>query len=156
MADFTDEPIYLIESTFDTTCLPIPKFKTKNILPYFKTLLILFWTKRNICHSFREIAEDCGLVNRRAAMILMYMLQSFGLLTINKQKYKGKHCGRNWYKLTTKGQKLIKLILNKAFRGTPVPVEALPIEFKKNYPVWIKEPPKPKSDKVAKDFFKQP
>ena len=119
-----------------------------------KTLLILFWTKRNICHSFREIAEDCGLVNRRAAMILMYMLQGFGLLTINKQKYKGKHCGRNWYKLTTKGQKLIKLILNKAFRGTPVPVEALPIEFKKNYPVWIKEPPKPKGDKVAKDFFK--
>ena len=102
-----------------------------------KTLLILFWTKRNICHSFKEIAEDCGLFDRHAAMLLMNMLQSLGLLTINKQDYKGKHCGRNWYKLTTKGQKLIKLILNRAFRGTPVPVEALPIEIKKNYPTWV-------------------
>jgi len=118
-------------------------------------LLTLFWTKRNICHSFKEITQDCGLFDRHASMLLMHMLQSLGLLTINKQSYKGKYQGRNWYKLTSKGQRLLKAILNKAFRGTPIPTKMLPIEIKNNYPNFIQT--KPKKSKVAessKDFFR--
>lgn len=97
-------------------------------------LLTLFWTRRNICHSFKEIAEDCGLFNRHVAYLLMKLLENLGFLEIKHQNWKGKHCGRNWYKLTYKGQKLLKLILNKAFRGTPIPSDALPIKWEKNYP----------------------
>ena len=118
-------------------------------------LLTLFWTKRNICHSFKEIAQDCGLADDHAAVLLMKMLESLGFLVIKNQKYKGKYCGRNWYKLTYKGQKVLKLILNKAFRGTPIPTELLPIEIKKNYPNWIQsKPKKSKVMKSTKDIFK--
>jgi len=118
-------------------------------------LLILFWTKRNICHSFKEISQDCGLADDHAAVLLMKMLEALGLLVIKNQKYKGKYCGRNWYKLTYKGQKLLKAILNKAFRGTPIPTKMLPIEIKKNYPNWIQsKPKKSKVTKSTKDIFK--
>ena len=118
-------------------------------------LLTLFWTKRNICHSFKEISQDCGLFDDHAAVLLMKMLQSLGLLEIKNQQYKGKYSGRNWYKLTYKGQKLLRAILNKAFRGTPIPIEVLPIEIKKNYPNWIKtNPKKSKVSKSSKNFFK--
>lgn len=117
-------------------------------------LLTLFWTKRNICHSFKEITEDCGLFDRHAAMLLMYMLQGLGFVTINEQSYRGKYRGRNWYKLTYKGQKLLKLILKKAFRGTPIPTKMLPIEIKKNYPNFIKtSPQKSKVSESGKHFF---
>ena len=117
-------------------------------------LLTLFWTKRNICHSFKEISQDCGLFDDHASVLLMKMLESLGILEIKNQAYKGKYRGRNWYKLTYKGQKLLKMILNKAFKGTPVPVEALPIEIKKNYPNFIKTAPKKsKVSKASKSFF---
>jgi predicted transcriptional regulator len=118
-------------------------------------LLTLFWTKRNICHSFKEIAQDCGLADDHAAVLLMKMLESLGLLEIKNQKYKGKYCGRNWYKLTYKGQKLLKAILNKSFRRTPIPTKMLPIEIKKNYPNWIQiKPKKSNVTKSTKDIFK--
>jgi hypothetical protein len=118
-------------------------------------LLTLFWTKRNICHSFKEIAQDCGLADDHAAVLLMKMLEALGLLVIKNQKYKGKYCGRNWYKLTYRGQKLLKSILNKSFRGTPIPTKMLPIEIKKNYPNWIQiKPKKSKVTKSTKDIFK--
>jgi hypothetical protein len=120
-----------------------------------RILIVLFWTKRNICHSFREIAEDCGLCDDHAAVLLMKMLESVGFLEIKNQSYKGKHCGRNWYKLTYKGQKLLRLILNKAFKGTPIPNELLPIEIKKKYPNWTKqETQKSKVSESSKNFFK--
>jgi len=128
-------------------------FNSLNLLQ--RILLILFWTKRNICHSFKEIAQDCGLCDDHAAVLLMKMLQSLGFLEIKNQQYKGKHCGRNWYKLTYKGQKILKLILNKAFKGTPIPTELLPIEIKKKYPNWTKqESKKSKVSESSKNFFK--
>ena len=128
-------------------------FNSLNLLQ--RILLILFWTKRNICHSFKEIAQDCGLCDDHAAVLLMKMLESVGFLEIKNQSYKGKHCGRNWYKLTYKGQKILRLVLNKAFKGTPIPTELLPIEIKKKYPNWTKqEPQKAKVLESSKNFFK--
>ena len=129
-------------------------FESLNFLQ--RILLILFWTKRNICHSFKEIAQDCGLCDDHAAVLLMKMLESVGFLEIKNQSYKGKHCGRNWYKLTYKGQKILKLVLNKAFKGTPIPTELLPIEIKKKYPNWVRqEPQKSKVSKTSKDLFEE-
>ena len=128
------------------------KFDSLNFLHI--VLLTLFWTRRNICHSFKEISQDCGLFDDHAAVLLMKMLEALGILEIKNQAYKGKYRGRNWYKLTYKGQKVLKLILNKAFKVTPVPIKALPIEIKKNYPNFIRmAPKKSKVSKASKSFF---
>lgn len=107
-----------------------------------KMMLTLFWTTRTVCHSYNEIKEDLDLPDRWAAISLMQKLESTGILKIKHQKYKNPRKkpvfhGRNWYKLTYNGQKLIKAILNKAFNGIDLPNGMLLVGMKK-YPCLIK------------------
>jgi hypothetical protein len=112
-----------------------------------KSLILLFWPKRTFSLSYREIAEDLELPNRKASVHFMQMLEEMGIIAVTKTLYRKKLCARNFYKLTYKGQKILKAVLKKATNGKDLPPEILPIG-KKKYSFKIK--PKSGTDSSQK------
>jgi hypothetical protein len=108
--------------------------------PHYKNLtkleiifIKLFWTRRSFSNSHSEIATQSGLPDKKAAFLFMNQLAALGFLDIKKQTYKEYYKGRSYYKLTYKGQKLIKMILNKAFKAVVISPEFFPLEMKGRY-----------------------
>ena len=105
----------------------------KNLTKLEIVLLKLFWTRRSFSNSHGEIATHSGLPDKKAAFLLMNQLAALGFLDIKKQTYREYYKGRSYYKLTYKGQKLIKMILNKAFKSVVISPEFFPLEMHGNY-----------------------
>ena len=109
-------------------------------LTYLEVILIkLFWTRRSFSNSLKEITKQGGMADKHAAFLLMNQLAAIGFLDIKKQMYKRSYQGRSYYKLTYKGQKLLKMILNKAFKATVISPEFFPIEMVGNYTNFAKK-----------------
>lgn len=85
----------------------------------------IFWTKRFCNLSFSELAEDLKM-EKTSVFILFSLLESKGLIK-PKKKFrflggkKSKARCRTHKPLTRKGQKLMNAIVQKAWKGTPIP-----------------------------------
>lgn len=105
------------------------------INPLFLMLIKLFWTKRSCTISLKEIAEGLNLT-KIDAFCLMAQLEAQGFCNKKNSKLKvkfGKRKGedtkinrRTHYKMTWKGQKLIKAILKLAYEGRAIPEDLIP------------------------------
>lgn len=106
------------------------KFFTSNefyndLTDFFKRFAEIFWTKRFCNLSFSELAEDLKM-EKTSVFTLFSLLESKGLIK-PKKKFrflggkKSKARCRTHKPLTRKGQKLMNAIVQKAWKGTPIP-----------------------------------
>ena len=94
---------------------------------FHKIFAEMFWTRRFCNHSAKELAEDLGLTKQNIQILLSLLEATEGTKPERKfRTIKGKQTKiqqRTHKPLTKKGKKLMKAIINFAWKGIPIPKE---------------------------------